>query len=399
MVKDTPRNRASIRKIAMAMKSRTVVKKEKAGVTRRSKAPQPVFGPIATIDTAPVSIGNTVSGSQPVVVPVEDGMRVQGRDFLVKIDNTATGINDWTLVAGAPLAPACMVASTLKHFSNTYAHYLIHGVAFHFITSSSTATDGSIMFYINKDRNGPALPTDSANFMPAVLSDHNTLIGPLWTNSTAKYFPEPRWYPTDVFNSDDLHEQSCGEVLIYTKTGSTAVPGYVLVDYDITFRGLSLNPKTQLLPVSRMKYNQTTFGVQALAVTAGSTNFEIEILGSNLDGTTPAVQPSGTTTGDIYKVYLDTNDATFTNVSTATLLQRLYPTGLTAVEPVSDGYTCYALATTSGPYKFLLFSTHANAMAVANPLKWGVTATVTMRIPVYMSLVGSYGGLLHQASI
>ena len=159
----------------VVVKERVKVKPRPMKKKAARKTTKPVFGPISTIDTAPVSIGNTVTGSSPVVVPVEDGMRVQGRDFLMKIDNTATSITDWTLVGGVPLAPACMVASALKNFSNTYAHYVIHGLAFHFITSTNTSSDGSVMFYINKDRHGPGLPTDSPNFMPMVLSDHNTV--------------------------------------------------------------------------------------------------------------------------------------------------------------------------------------------------------------------------------
>jgi hypothetical protein len=326
-------------------------------------------------------------------------MRVQGRDFLMKIDNTAASITDWTLVGGSPLAPACMVASTLKGFSSTYAHYLVHGVAFHFVTSTNTSADGSIMFYVNKDRAGPGLPTDSNNFMPAVLSDHNTLIGPLWTNCTASYFPEPRWFPTDVFNSDDLYEQAPGELHVYTKTGSTAVPGYVLIDYDISFRTLSLNPKIQILPVSRMKYTQMRLSLTATAVTVGATIVELEDSGTSLDGVTAVTAPTGAVNGDIYKLIFNTNDATFTNITAATAFQRFYVTALTATEPLTDGFTCYGVVTISGPIRLVLFPTYASALSGALPYRWGVTATIAVGIPAYASLVGSYGGLIHQSSI
>lgn len=395
MVKKQAKMRKQVKVVNVNVK-RKIKKKPVKGP---AKAATGVFGPVSTIDTAPISIGNTVTGSQPVTIPLEDGMRVQGRDFLIKLDNTAAAIVDWTLVGGSPVVPACMVASTLKHFSTTYAHYMIHGVAFHFITSATTATDGSVMFYINKDRAGPGLPTDSANFMPAVLSDHNTLIGPIWNNCTAKYLPEPRWLPTDVLNSDDLYEQSCGELMVFTKTSSNIVPGYVLVDYDITFRGMSLNPKAQVLPVSRMKYTQALLRLESVAVVSGTTLVELEDAGTSLDAVTPIAAPTGAVNGDIYKIVMNLNDAFFLNGTAATVFQRKYPTGLTAVEPLTDGFTCYGVVTVGGPIKLLMFPSYAAALANSNPYVWGVTATLTARIPAYISLVGQFGGLSAQSSI
>ncbi len=367
--------------------------------TVKNRTPKPVFGPISTIDTAPVSIGNSITGATPVVIPIEDGQRIQGRDFLLGLDATAQTIVDWTLVGGSPIAPACMVASTLKHFSSTYAHYMVHGVAFHFITSSSTATNGSVMFCINKDRSRPALPTDSANFMSAVLSDHNTTIGPLWKNCTASYFPEPVWFTTDVFDGEQMLSQCPGELFLYTKSANNEIPGYIIVDYDISFRGLSLNPKTGVLPVSRMKYTQVNLQVASAVVVQDTTLAAFAMTaGLLLDGVTTSAAPSGNSHGDIWKVIIDEDDSTFTNVTSATLVRGVLGGGATIASPVTDGFTCYGVTTTTTGI-MTLYPNFAYAQSGSNPFRWGVTATVTVNLKCYVSLCGSIAGLLTQASI
>lgn len=366
----------------------------------KNRVPKRVFGPISTIDTAPVSIGNSITGATPVVTPIEDGQRIQGRDFLLGIDPTASGIADWTLVAGSPISPACMIASTLKHFSSTYAHYMVHGVAFHFITSSSTATNGSIMFYVNKDRSRPALPTDSTNFMSAVLSDHNTTIGPLWKNTTASYFPEPVWFTTDIFDGEQMLSQCPGEVFMYTKSVNNEVPGYVLIDYDISFRGLALNPKTGVLPVARMKYTQVALTFPTTVVVAGTTPVIVLMnTGLLLDGVTTSTAPTGATLGDIYKVVIDEDDSSFTGTgfSASTAFLNLLGGGFTTPVSLTDGYTLYGVITAAN--SLTLCPNFAYAQSGGNALRFGVSTSVSFIIRGYLSLCGSVGGTLSQSSI
>lgn len=374
--------------------------KRKAG-KRRAPQSTPAFGPVSTIDTAPVSIGNTINGSTPIIIPIEDGQRIQGRDFLIPVASTGASIVDWTLVAACPVAPACMVASTLKHFSSTYAHYQVHGIAFHYITSATTASAGSVMFYINKDRAGPALSSSAANFMPAVLSDHNTLIGPLWQNCTASYFPEANWYATDVLNNEPLLGQCPGEVFVYTKTASTDVPGYILVDYDISFRGLSLNPKASILPITRMKYTQVRMSATAIATTVNSTPVDLAInSGLLLDGVTTSIAPSGILPGDVYKVVFNLDDATLSTFTTITLLTRELSASVFVVETITDGFTCYAMALS--PTQVRLFPTYAAATThgLQSAYLYGATSgSVTWSMIAFFSMCGSSGGAITQSSV
>jgi len=369
-----------------------VIRKKKKMVRSASKkvvgATKPAFGPVTTIDTAPVAIGNTYTGAKPVVVPYLDGVRIKGRDYLLGIDSTAAAITGWTMVGGAPLTPACMVTSTLKHFANSYAEYRVHGMAFHYITTASTAETGSVMFYINKDRVGPGLTTSSANFMPLVLSDHNTLIGPLWKNSTAVYLPEFEWMPTDVGLSEDLRHQAVGELIVYTRTSVTDSPGYVLIDYDISFREMQVNPRSLYLPISRMKYTQVLVTIVNAAYTQSQPAFFTVVGGNLMDGVTVSTVPTGAVFGDVFKIVLNISNATFNTANPTNILQTNSIGGANLPITLQDGFTAYAIYAYTA--HFYLATTYMASQAMVDNIGWGVTTTFSATIPAYMSYVGTH---------
>ncbi len=375
-----------------------IVVKKKVKIARRKNVrvpPPPVFGPVTTIDTAPTSIGNTYQGATPIVVPTRDGIRIKGRDYFLTVDTTSAAVLGWTLVAGAPLGLGCMVTSSLKGFANTYGEYMIHGMAFHYITSNSTSDTGSLMMYIAKDRAGPGLITSSPNLLSVVLSDHNTTIGPIWKNNTALSFPDPQWLTTDVLNDEGLHEQAVGELFVLTKTGQLDTSGYILIDYDISFREMQTNIKQLTLPVSRMKYTQVILSKFA-AVTTGVTNMSVLTnAGFLLDGVTVSSSPSGGVVGDVYKVIFNVTNATLTNVTAGTLFQYLVAGTGNAVT-IADGFTCYM--TMSGTSIGFLYPTYYAAVNGSSPFVSGVTATITIAIPAYISLVGSLANGVLQAN-
>lgn len=327
------------------VKKKIVVQK-KITKAKKPMVDKPTFGPVATIDTAPVSIGNSVTGATPVVIPIADGVRIQGRDFFCNLAATAAGTTGWTLVGGAPLVPHALVSSLLKSYAGIYSHFLVHGLAFHYITACPSSVQGDVMFYVAKDCGNPCIDFSSANFMSVVLSDHCTVFGPLWQNHTSSYFPPAILYPTDILNDEDLAHHGPGELLMFTKTNSTQVPGYVLMDYDISFSGMQVNVRALTFPISRMKYSQVGFALTATAVTSGSTRAIGVVTGLTLDGVTSGVVPSGATVGDVYKFVMCVTASTFTNCTVNNLLAlpvvQSAATGNVALT-IRDGFTCYAV--------------------------------------------------------
>jgi len=296
------------------------------------------------------------------------------------------------LVGGAPLVPHALVSSLLKSYAGIYAHFVVHGLAFHYITACPSSVQGDVMFYVGKSLGSPALDSSSANFMSVVLSDHCTVFGPLWQNHTASYFPVPTMYPTDILDDEDLTHHGPGELLMYTKSTSEQVPGYVLMDYDISFVGMQVNVRALTFPVSRMKYNQVGLARTSLVSSSGSTPLSSLVTGTLLDFSTSGSAPTGVTVGDIYKVILCVSAATFTNVTASNLvtLNVLQSSGFaTASEPLRDGFTCYAVYTTTNTLQW--YPTYHAALAQNYPYVHGVTATITYNIPAFISLCGSIG--------
>jgi hypothetical protein len=346
------------------------------------------FGPVSSINTAPVAIGNSVRGAKAQVIESVDGCRVIGRDFAFSLTATAAAVTGWTLIGGMPLTPAVLPSSILRNYTQMYSKFKVNRINVHYITASPTSQAGDVMFYYERDRRGPMIDFTNNSFLPYVLSDPHTVIGPQWTNHTLTITPSDGFNLTDYGVHTDLNEDSCGSIFMFSRTSSASSPGYVIIDYDITFKELCVNPRAGILPIARGQWYNTSIGVGALAVTSGTTAFNMGIAGDAL-GDTVAVDISGVATGDIYKVVFDVTNSTvvnaaWTNVTTSTLLVYQGPSGSTAVT-IDDGFTCYAVR---GGSSFYFYPTLEAAYTSTNQFRYGVTATVTFVLTGWFSLVG-----------
>jgi hypothetical protein len=363
-----------------------------ARAPKRSPAPKlPVFGPVATIDTAPVAIGNTVSGSEPVVTPVQNGIRIRGRDFLINLDAVQAGLSGWYMVGGAPLIPHALTSSLLKSYAGIYSQFVIHGLAFHFITAVGTGTQGDIALMVNKSIGDPIVDSSSANFLSVLLSDKNTVFGPLWKNHTAVFHPPPIVYSTDILNDEDLTHRGPGELIVFTKSSVEQIPGYVLMDYDITFKTMQVNIRALTFPITKMKYYQSAFFLASQAVTTASRAF-FNWGGFTLDGQT-AVPPPGLAVGDIYKAVFVPGISTLTNCTLSNLLAVTFSngTGATVLDnfTITYGTTVYVVAYTTDA--FVVYPTYDAAKSQNRSMNFNVAATIGVLIPAYFSFVGSVG--------
>jgi hypothetical protein len=352
------------------------------------------FGPVSAIATAPVAIGNSIRGSEPVVKMASDGCRITGRDFAFQAGASVAAATDWTLIGGLPLTPAAMPATALKSYTQMYGYFRFNSIVVHYITSSATSQTGDVMFYYERDRAGPAIDPTSTSFLPFVLSDMNTVLGPQWTNHTALIKPDPEFKSTDYGMNHDLNEEANGTVFLYSKTSSANSPGYVVIDYDISFKQHQVNPRSGLLPVTRAQWTQTTLGETAAVQVNATTVLVPAIQGNTIAGTAAAL-PTGTLPGDIFKIIFDVTNSTvagvnaaWTNVTASTAMKYQYPGSNAQAITLDDGFTCYGVYTT-GPNVFRLYATLADAVTGSLPFLAGATSTNTYNVCVYMSLVTS----------
>jgi hypothetical protein len=365
-----------------------------ANIFRNIKAKQqqqsnPTHGPITTITTAPVAIGNSIRGAQSQVIQTSKGCRVIGRDFgFACTASGLTTLNNWTQVGGMPLTPCCLPSTILRNYVQMYSEFAIKSITMHYITSSPTSSTGDILFYFNKNRDS-SLPNCTDNsFLPFVLSDSHTIIGPQWTNHSAMILPVYQFRSTDYAMTAEGHDQAAGELFVYSKTSTTDSPGYIIFDYDIEFRELSVNPRSGILPVSRAQYNPISFGFNSTAVTNLTTVASFTVTGNNIANLSSAM-PTGTAVGDIFKVVFDVTNSTlvnpaWTNITPANAFA--YSTG--AAFTIKDGTTLYAKYTQlGGSFPLTLYPSLAAAISSGAVMLMGVTATVTFTLCANISLV------------
>jgi hypothetical protein len=270
---------------------------------------------------------------------------------------------------------------------------------FHYITSSATTTTGDVVFYYQKTSDSSMINWTSSSFLPYVLSDSNTVIGPQWTNHTCKVVPNKEWKSCDYGMSVDQREFSHGDIHLFSKTSSEESPGYIVFDYDITFKELSVHPRAGLLPTIKAQWAPASWTLTGAAV-AGTT-----VIGANpvlvqnntswIGGTT--ITALNSQEGDIYKIIVDATNSTFTlptNTALSPVLQ--YRTGGGVEDTlITDGMTLYVAYWDASTCN--LYATFEQARVNASSMTAGTTATYNVVLRGHAKLV-SWGDSNLQSS-
>lgn len=370
------------------------------------------FGPVSTINTAPVAIGNSIRGSKATTRTTPDGARIVGRDFAFSLNGTSSTVTEWELIGGMPITPCVLPSSILRNYCQMFSKFKINKLVIHYITSSPTSQAGDVMFYFERDRKSAAPDYSNASFLPFVLSDPLTVIGPQWTNHSLVVNSSRDWKTTAYGLNADLNEDAAGTVYFFSKTNSVSSPGYVLMDYDISFSGMAVNPRAGQLPVSRGQFSQVALGVttgDAVSTVAGTTNVTLRPVGNGVGGTA-ALMPNGAVSGDVYKIVVAARASPIVNtwsaaVGTPTLANIVVAAAAVDLPyTVDDGCTLYGAwsdGVTGGgdAPSMTIYPTLETAMIRTGGLRYGVTTTnINFSLCCNLSLVGSNSFVFNQSS-
>lgn len=364
----------------MARQKRTQQNRKTTSRALRSPAS---FGPVSQINTAPVSVGNSVRGSRPRITQTTNGARVVGRDFAFALSSSAAAVTGWEIIGGMPLTPCALPSSILRNYCQMFQKFKINSIVAHYITSSPTSQAGDILFYYERDRLSPMVDYSNSSFLPYVLSDPHTMIGPQWTNHSMAVKPTGDWKTTLFGNQTDLNEDATGSLFLFSKTNAANSPGYLLIDYDISFKELAVNPRAGTLPVARAQSTFVCLTAPASITSSSAASFVITS-GKNIANVTSA-PPTGALAGDIYKVVFQITASTQVNAAwsgtgsptVANLLTYADGTAIT----LDDGFTCYMNSVDNT--NWILFPTLEAAVAhqevsSSQSLEWGVTVTTNV---------------------
>lgn len=374
--------------------------KPKARVVPRQKARtlsqpnNPTFGAVSTINTAPVAIGNSLRGSKAQVLHTTDGCAVIGRDFCFTAMNSGT-VTAWCLVGGIPTAPYAYPSSVLRNVSTMYNRYKLRRAVFHYITSSPTSTAGDVMFYFRRQEGGNSPQPTSTAFLPYVLSDTLTVLGPQWTNHSAELVPTQNWLSTDYGATPDPQEYNHYDVFLYSKTTSNSdSPGYVVVDYHYEFRELSINPRAgNIASVGGIssQWLQVALSVTG-AKTANTTIISAMTFGTTGIGGTAITAPTYVT-GDVVELILDVSNSTFSTTTAATFLS--YVAGVSAANAnlyvgttLTDGDVLYTVMGNS-THPDGLFNNCSQAFTNTSAAAAGATVTYAETLQCWARRIGT----------
>lgn len=391
---------------------RLVAIMEKKKSKSQSQAPSKsirAFGGVTEVEAAPVSLGNTIRSVKPQTNFSQNGVRIQGRDYIATIGGTATNYTDFTFQGGIGMSPIGLSATALRGFFQSYEKYKWNRAVAHYITSSPTSTSGDILLFYHSNHGGPKVDCTSSNFLAYALSTDMAVLGPQWTNHSAQLIEGNHgWFKTDVLNTEDVEHQADGELLVYTRSTingtSTDSPGYLILDYDISFEDRMLNSRINVLPSGLFKWYPTCLTAASATVSAGDGVF-VSITGTvTYDGGT-AVQPTGAAVGNIYQIVADMTNSTSSNITPTSIgfstVVNNRGTLAYVPFPVTTGVTFYMVSSSiqsNGTY--YLFPTYAACFS-GQPLVYHnqLGASVSFSFQATICCVGSVNTAFTQSNI
>lgn len=340
--------------------------------------------------TAPVSIGNVLSGKRTIAHSVKNGHVVIGREFLASAFGSGS-IATWTLVSGMPLTPVAFVDSMLRMYGSMYTFYRWKRLRVHFVTTSPTSSNGSVMFYYNKDRASVFLEQTSANLLPFVLSDPHTTISPQWQNFSVDLECTGDLKRCDYGMTDDSTHYSAGEMFLLSRTSTTDSPGHILMDYEIEFSEQNLTPRLTLWPQPTIQYTPYAF---AIPVSTAGNSVVLLLAGAGVNPFVPA-NTNQLIAGGIYKCVWDFSNGHISGTTPSSTLANLFTFGAAATKiamTAEDGMTTYAVNGSGGVQ---MFENITSAYTNTATFFWQSTVTVspaTEFFIIWLSLVGFQGG-------
>jgi len=359
----------------------------KAIETMGAKSAKSSFGPVSTVNSAPIAIGNSVRGSATKVLNTKNGVVVIGRDFAYTPIGTGS-VTTWTLTGGTPLTPAAFSDSSLRQYMQMYGRFRWRKLIAHYITSSPTSANGDVMFYHRKNRDSVFLSQTSSQLLPFVMSDPSTVIGPQWTNHSTQLALQSNWKSTDYGMSSVVSDYAEGDLFMLSKTSTVDSPGYVIFDFEVEFKDMQISPRLLTLPLPRAQWFQTNLGIVAAAVTA-DTGVNLVPVANNISGSAAGL-PTGCTPGDVYQIIIDLTNSISGSWVNGTPMNPLHiqNEGNAINITLIDGSTFYAVYT--GSSKFNFYATSEDAFTGTGGLKYGAASTITANLQCWLSLVGTF---------
>jgi hypothetical protein len=220
---------------ALNKKQVTKPKKKKSNKVHAGLAPS------ARASQAPVSIGTTLKSSPNVVKSASDNsITVLARDLLTSV--ISTNLTNVDMSLWLPMNPIYLSSSSLSMYFTDYDSYKINQVTFYYIPACASTTVGEVLMYVIDNPESSLLnPLDSA-LLTKIMSEPIAAMGPCWQQNSIVWKPANVGFKKlNALIDQSPLETSFGDFCVYTTNESASTLGYVVADWDITFKDKRFN--------------------------------------------------------------------------------------------------------------------------------------------------------------
>lgn len=303
-----------------------------------------------TRTSVPVSYGSQFRSKSPVVSRSVNGARIHGTDFLNTVEGQ--GVSSFGLGKAAVLSPAYMASTVLGNLARSFERYKFNKLRIHYVPKVATSVTGQIILCSQKSVSEPGLQPESGTFLNRAMSQGNAVFSTLWSPCSIDIDCPAEWKLVDPAITADPDDSIWEELQVYTQISVAAQVGYLLMEYDISFKEPIYQPHSTQIPIS------TGPGLRITLADGASTANDDWIL------TEPAgaLGLASVANGTIYRGVFDiqgsvaATGATFSNLLLFTTTYRTNTTTLASSStnaPMIGGMTLYFVVVGTTLYAYM----------------------------------------------
>jgi hypothetical protein len=232
-----------IKELMKTIRMNAALNKKQVAKPKKKKSNKVHVGlaPSAKASQAPVSIGTTLRSSPNVVKSASDNsVTVLARDLLTSVISTNLVNVDMSL--WLPMNPVYLSSSSLSMYFTDYDSYKINQITFYYVPACASTTVGEVLMYVVDNPLSSLLnPNDSA-LLTKIMSEPIAAMGPCWQQNSIVWRPSSVGYKKLNPLIDLSPIETCfGDFCVYTTNESATTLGYVVADWDITFKDKRFN--------------------------------------------------------------------------------------------------------------------------------------------------------------
>jgi hypothetical protein len=196
--------------------------------------------------TAPVSIGTITRNFAPKVTRSTNAANIVGKDFIGTVEGQ--GVSSFGLGKSALLSPAYFNSTILGNICRSFEHYRFNRLRVHYVPKVATTAVGQLILCSQHSVSEPGLQPESGTFLQRAMSQGNASFSPLWTPNYIDITTDAQWRLVDPATTVDLDDCILEELQVYTQVNASAQVGYLIAEYDISFKDPIFQPHASQIP-------------------------------------------------------------------------------------------------------------------------------------------------------